>query len=715
VILISVHFASQGSWPLLLLATLGLAALGLWSYRFRLPPLPAPLRAGLTALRIGVLASLLWLLGQPVLQRSRAGAQPRVVALVDRSASMELPARGGGTRSQVAQGAVEELRRTLRGRAQVTVMGFGDRLQPDLARPDSAPPASATALGEALAELGRRPESQDLGSVVVVSDGVVNAGRDPQAAAATLGVPVHGLLVSSPSSPDRAVLEVESGVTARVGEPTPLRIHLVSGEPRGERIRVRVLEAGREVARADAVSPGPGAESVVAVTVTPAAPGLGLFTAQLDSLPGELTASNNARSAALEVLPGRLGVAILTGGLNWDLTFLRRALLGDSSLAVRGWSRGRGGWSPLDRGLPAEPVATELRRQSVIVLDGVGGGQLEPALHSAVLEAVRGGAGLLLLGGAAPPGLARYREGAWGDQLVPAPAGGGLRTAAPVPEPGAVELLAWDEDAARGERAWRAAAPLSDVIDLDPSAGDRVLLRALGDGPALLLSRRVGRGQVLMMNGSGFWRWSMSAGDATSAERSTRLWRRVARWLAEPVQAEPLRVRPERLLTPRGETPRLTARLQDAAFRPVSGARVQAELSRPGGRALQVTLEPRTPGSYVAALPALPPGRYRVDARATRQGAEVGRTQTDFAVDRWSLEEARAHSDSLGLARLVQSTGGRLGRAEEVAAWARGLDARAAAAGRLESVRLWESPWVFAAVIAALGVEWMTRRKRGLP
>jgi hypothetical protein len=709
---LSFHFAPNAPWPALLALSLGLAALGLWAYRFAIPPLPALARRALPALRLLALLVLAWLLARPVLERERGGAA-RVVVLMDRSRSMHLPASAGGpARAVVAERALAGLKRAWRGRAALDVMGFGARLEPDSAR---APAAGATALGDALAALAASPAAERAGAVVVVSDGAVNAGEDPVAAARALGLPVHAVLVGEPAGLDRAVAGIDASPSARVGEATPVRVRVASNEPRGTPIVVRIAEAGRELGRATVIAPGGGAEATAEIRVTPTRPGLAVWTATVDSLAGEVTTANDARQVALEVAPGKLGVLIVSGGLNWDLAFLRRALAGDSSLAVATWVRERGGWSRLERGRPGSPGPGDLRGQAVVVLDAVVPGAAGAEFDRALAEFVRGGGGLLLFGGP-PPGLTRYRDGALGRDLA-LDLDGALagRSGTPLPTPDALDLLAWDDDAARGDRAWRAAAPLADPAPIAPGGGDRVLVATTGGGPPLMLVRRVGRGQSLMLNGGGTWRWSLAQHDDLSPERGRRLWRHVVRWLAEPVQGEPLRVKPERWLFTGGEPARLFATLQDEAFKPVAGAEVEGDLAGPRGATRRVRFEPGAAGSYVATLDDLPPGRYRLTARATLGGRELGRASCELAMDRWSLEEARTLPDSATLAAVANATGGRVTPVGEAARWARRLETRALARGRSESARLWESPWVFAVVIGALSVEWAWRRRRGLP
>jgi hypothetical protein len=708
----NVHLAPNAPWLLLALLTLGFAILGAWAYRFAIPPLPALARRALPALRVVALTALLWLLAQPVIERASGGGA-RLLVLLDRSSSMGLPASSGGpSRARVAEDVVTELRRQWRGRASVEVFAFASRLAPDSGRVEGR---SATALGDAIAALAVSPEGERASGVVVVSDGIVNAGEDPVNAARAVGLPIHAVVVGDARIQDRAVTDVESAARAEVGRVTPVRVRIATTEERGAPIGVRLLEDGRELGHATVIAPGGGAEVTAEFRVTPARPGLAVWTAGVDSLAGEISALNNRRQIAVEVAPGRLGVVILSAGLNWDLTFLRRSLAGDSSLSPATWVRERSGFRALERGRVAAPAPGDLRGRAVVVLDAIAPGDLPAGFDAALSDLLRGGGAILAFGGPAP-GLSRYRAGRLGRDLAIA-LEREAAPAAPSPEPApeARELLMWDDDPARGERAWRAAAPLSEVAPIAAGAGDRVLIGTRGGGPPLMLARRVGRGQALLVNGTGLWRWSLSGHDDLTAERGRQLWRNLVHWLAEPVQGEPLRLRPERWLVTGGEPARIFATLQDDRFRPIAGARVEGEVEEARGRTRRIEFAPGAAGSYVATLDDLEPGRYRVSARASRAGANLGRASTEFAVDRWSLEEARTLPDSTTLAGIAAASGGRVTGASQVSRWARELEPRALARGRTRSLRLWESPWLFGVIVGALGLEWAWRRRRGLP
>ena len=707
----SLHLAPNTPWLLLGLVAVAMLALGVWAYRFAIPPLPAAARRLLPLLRGIGLALLVLLLAQPVLERLLGGGS-NLLVLMDRSLSMQLPvAPGGGSRAAAAERAVAELAKTWRGRGRIITVPFAERVAADSLQTGNP---ALTAIGDALAGLSDAPQAEAIGGVVLVSDGANNAGRDPVAAALALGLPVHTLRAGATGVRDRAITDIESPAGAQAGRRVPVRVHVVTQEPRGVPLVVVLNEGTRELARTTVIAPGPGAEAVAELHATPLKPGLALWSARVDSTQGELTTRNNTREVAFPVAPGRLRVVLVTTALNWDFTFFRRSLVADSSLELRSYVREPSGWRHPDGTRGGAPGAAELGGVAVVVLDGVSSAEVGAAFDAALVRVMEQGGGVLVMGGASP-GVARLRGSRFGallgvqvNAIVPA------RAVNPAPAAEARDLLMWDDDPARGERAWREAAPLADVMPLSTGGGDRVLV-AGSNGSPLFVARRGGRGQALLVNGSGTWRWSLADGDDLTAERARRLWRGLVHWLAEPVQAEPLRVRPERWLTAGGEVVRLLATLQDDQFRPVAQAEVNANITGADGRTQRAHFVAGQAGSYTATLDRMAPGRYRVEATASKATRSLGRSTTEFAVDRWSLEEARALPDSATLAAISQATGGHAGSADEAASWAHGLRTQKAVRGRTTALRLWESPWIFGLIVGLFSIEWIWRRRRGLP
>ena len=123
--------------------------------------------------------------------------------------------------------------------------------------------------------------------------------------------------------------------------------------------------------------------------------------------------------------------------------------------------RDRDGWRALERGTRGgAPGEDDLRERAVVVLDAIEPAAVSTEFDRALASFVRNGGGLLVLGGA-PPGIDAHEAGGIGARpglcvRFGHRAGGPTN---PLPTPEGRELLQWDDDAARGERAWRAARP----------------------------------------------------------------------------------------------------------------------------------------------------------------------------------------------------------------------------------------------------------------
>ena len=133
--------------------------------------------------------------------------------------------------------------------------------------------------------------------------------------------------------------------------------------------------------------------------VTPTRPGLAVWTASVDTLPGEVTVRNNARQVAVEVSPNKLGVLFVRrrAQLGHDLPAPRPGRVTRAS-ALDTRVRRRGGWRRLEKPGGA-PTAADLKNLAVVVLDGVAPADVGPEFDAAISGFLRGGGGLLVLGG----------------------------------------------------------------------------------------------------------------------------------------------------------------------------------------------------------------------------------------------------------------------------------------------------------------------------
>jgi len=725
---------TPGDLPWTLPLLVAVVVLALWAYRFVLPPLAPATRHLLTGLRAVALAALILLLARPIFSSPEAGGGREVVVLEDRSLSMDLPSSDPKrARSEIAHRAADDVARRLAGRYRVRRYVFAAEAR--AAESDSAGKLdrASTALGDAIASLSGR---EGLAGVVVVSDGAANRGRDPVQAARELGRPVSTVAVEGPRGWNASLEEVMVNPTARAGQPTPLAVRLRNEGSGSRRAHVTVSEGDEVLARREVVLPPNGEETVEEMTVTPRRPGLAFYRVALDAGPGETMDADNRRAAVQTVIPDRQHVLVLVPGPNWDWTWLKRAVDSDSSWAAEHAQIRPAGWAPIPA-LPTRyvpPAGASLSRYAVVVAQGLTAAEANGALGTRLAEYVRNGGGLVLWGGDGAGGapLAALRGSALAREVgIDLGSSAGDFTADP-PSGSLHDLIRVEEDADLVRRFFAGAPPITGVSPLSPRPGDQVALTAGNGRIPLLVLRRVGRGRLLVVNGSGLWRWGFSAADESARPRFERMWGNALRLLSEPTQSEPLRIAADRPLVSRGEPIEVSASLQDSRFQPVDGASVTATLEResdlPGTKGAAPT-----PGSPTAALPgpirlsgqgagsyagrweSLPPGRYRLRATSTGPGGARANATSEFVVDDWSPEYLASDSDTRTLERMAQVSGGAAGSPDRLGSLAGKVASRAATAGKMNEHRLWESPLFYLTCVGLLSGEWFLRRKRGLP
>lgn len=598
--------------PALLLVATGWVALVAWLI---LSP-PSRTRPWSGALQIGAAIVLALVVANAGWYPAAAGARPRLVVLVDRSASMTEVGSAGTTRAAHTGEWLggEEFARLTEG-WRVEIDSFGG---------SSSDPAAAIEAASATLPA----------AVLVLSDGRATGGR----AIGSAPVPVYARVPAPVSVPDAAVLELgieeEEGQAAAV-----IDVAAVGGAPTAAR-SIALLVDGGVVARTGVPAlvagerrqvrlelPAPGREEVV-------------VEARLGE-PADPVAGNDARSRAWRSSPpGRTLLLGLAPG--WELGFLRRAL--------EAWADG-----PVD----AYWGATEGSLRGVDGGEASGWSALDPARYEA-LWVVGDPA---LLGATGRRWVERFAT-ARGRGIFWAPGGAGGElaglgapaTAATAPAPPALTAAGrrWLEsvvgplDAAPdGTAAW---PPLEGLPagSADLPGGATVLLLADGKPVAWSLERNANRHLVAL--GTGWYRLALGAGPGRD-DPGLRFWRAwtegAVRWLAASRADEPpLITLPEDGRVAAGEPLEVAradpaGRLEWRVLPADGGAEARSGVSEPGAAALAIG--PLSAGAW----------RLVVETDGRREVRAL-------AVETWTPDLARTEADTTALAAAARASGGAL-------------------------------------------------------
>ncbi len=616
-------------------------------------------RALLVAARVAAVGGVVALLWNPAVPAATGGAPPSRFVILDASASMAARTPGGGT---LWEEAVERARTLAKPGVRLLLAGAAvtarDPDSLDAAVPDGMQSRLAGAVRVA-AEAGAR-------HVTLVTDRRVG---DPVAAAALarrLGV---GLAVDTLGAPEEnlGLARLLLPATPRRGETLHGSVE-VEGAAAVDSVTVAVAVDGRLHASLRLAAPAAGGVTAARFSLGVAdalGPGAHRVTARVehpDAFP-----LDNERTAIVRIDPEETGVLLVSFAPDWEARFLLPVLDQVTGLPVRGFLRtGPDRFHPMAAPAAGRPEAIDaaslarlLRRAGMVVALGVDAAALD------LLE----------------PATARTRRLLLFPHDVAGAGAAGVATGSPLP--GEWYLDEAPPSPIAGEAGRFAAAalpPLTGVLPLS-DAGGGVALGArpggAGDPEAVLVLRREGRRRTATVLARGFWRWAFR--DGAPREHYRRLWAAVAGWLMadEPLAGGP-GVRPADLVAPRGVPVRWLGRGYE-------GEEIALAVTDSAGVPVLDSAVTVPPGGLFT-TPPLPPGRYSYSAAA---GDTAG---GGFEVEPF--------------------TGDMLRRALDPAA----LTVRAGPRGAsVEGGRpLRTSPFPYLAILAALCLEWVSRRRAGL-
>ena len=700
--------------------------------------LPPARRAAIVGLRALAWALLVFALLRPVALAPPTHAKDAVVAVVvDASRSMQLT-DGGGPRFDAARRTAAAVGRALESTYAVETLAMGDSLA--LLDEASRPTARRSDLGAAIAAVRDRHAGRPLAAVVLVSDGV---DTSPLAVTEQRLPPVFTFGVGAPEPPpDREVLALDVGDAVLTDSVVELSATLAARGFRGEPVEVRVVENRRAVHVRRVSPPADGTPMVERFRVSPSLDAPSVYDVEIAAGPGELTPANNRRSVLVRP-PGRSRqVLLVEGAPGYEHSFIKRAWQQDRGLEVDALVRKgrddkgretyyvqapRGRAPNLGGGFPATREA--LFRYDAIVLANVGADLLGPTELELVRDFVaeRGG-GVLMLGSRtlAPAGLAATPL----EELMPVAATDRVGRSAPAAASGLASggvgltpdglhhpVMQLGTTATEARDLWAAVPPLGSTTALGtgrPGASVLAVTGGTGGTPRPLVAvQRYGYGRTMVFAGEASWRWRMRL--PSSNHTFETFWRQAGRWLVASAPD------PVALAVPAvsvGERALLTVDVRDPAFRPLPDASVRLRVTHGGTtREIQAAPDAARPGRFAAVVPADQPGLLRVDVDARRGGTPVGQAREWTLVGGADPEWADPRRNDGVLDRLARSTGGQLvadadlGRLPGLIASAH---AAAAAAAPPEARELWHSPWLLAGLLAALGGEWIARRRWGL-
>jgi hypothetical protein len=743
---ISVNFSPiGGSWPVLLLAIMSVTALTLWAYSKRLRGTTGRWRWFALGLRLlAILLCLMAALRPKVTLNEKKKQAASLVYLFDTSKSMILADEvNGQTRWNVAKEILkqaQEQAKTLGPDLNVKIHFFDSTLSD--AKPNdkgeyAEPHGLETKLGSAILEANKAEQinSKRIARLVIVSDFTSNNGPDPLEAARQLKGSDQAIKIVSvglgtesagPNHRDVSLRDIVTSPTVFVKNQVEVRGTVVARGYSNQDLNVELYVEGQATPVAKTtvkVKEGSETAQITGVKFVPQTPGEKLLTLKVTPKEGEMSKLNNEMSTFVSVLSGGLNVLFLQGhNSTFEYHFLGRSIMQSTAIQMDGIAIRRpasGDKSEVDDGVFAAG------KYNVYVFCNLPADYLTPKQHALLVEAVRKGAGFIMLGG-----HSSFGPGGWADTPVAGilpcdihPGDGEIEEPIKlIPTSTGLDSFILHVGATKAEtgKIWDSMPPMLGTNrfgERKPNAAVLATSPAPGAEP-VMISMDSGLGRVIAFGGE-TWVWARQTEEGRLAYR--KFWRQSIFWLShkEDDSENQVKLSLDRRRIGVGEKLELTATARDAKGASILDATYECKIDREGPVPVTEPVELYNQGEQARATKYATdhlgvPGNYTATVIARRGGKEIGRDSARFLVYQDDRELENPSAD-LKLAReIAELTGGEMVPPEKLAAHLKGIDSSAYTEYVTDSqYEVWDN-WPFLLVFAfILTLEWWLRKRHG--
>lgn len=739
------HLAFSPPLPALVLVVVALvlAAFLVWTYVRVRGKTGVRDRTILLALRLAVLAVLVFALFRPALVLSTVVPQQNYLGiLVDDSRSMRI-ADTGSPRSDFVQrdfGPESLLIKQLAARFRLRFFRFSsgaDRVG-DLSQLTYA--GDRTEIAPALDRVRQELSPEPVSGFVLVSDGADNAPgtlTESLLALKAAGIPVFTVGVGR-AAYDHDIELSRVATPRQVLKGSSLVVDLMVSQHgyAGREVPLYVEDGGTILNSQQVRLPADGEPTTVRVHFTADEVGPRRFRFRIPPQPGELVPENNVQEALIDVRDDREKVLYFEGEPRFEMKFIRRAVQEDQNLQLVVLQRTAenkylrlevDSANQLVGGFPR--TRDELFKYRGLILGSIEASYFSHDQLNMIADFVseRGG-GLLMLGG-----RRSFGEGGWagtpvadvlpidlaeqdaGDttffaELKVSPTRAGLAHVI-------TQLAPTEEESAKRWPELPALSTFNHVRGLKPGA--TALL--VGEGPDLpngqpvLVQQRYGRGNVLAFAVQDSWMWQMS--DSVSVEDMTfeTFWRQLLRWLVSTVPEQVTVNLPTDRVMP-GEAVRIGAEVDDDNYLKLNSSRVTAHVKAPSGAVQDVPLEWTVDrdGAYAGSFTPTELGVYAITVDATTAGHTLSSEPAYLNAAEGTGEYFGSQLHPALLKRVAEETGGRYYTPADVASLPEDVSFAGKGATVVEEKDLWDMPLIFLLLLLLVSSEWAYRRWRGL-
>jgi hypothetical protein len=652
----------------------------------------------LAGLRFLAIALLAFFLLKPLLKTTERRIELPIIAIAaDNSGSLLFAADSASYKKEL-HAKLKALSQALANDHEVNLVSFGETVSEN---PDSlAFQERATDYSQLYDYLFNTYSNRNLGAVIIASDGIFNRGSDPVYNFGRLKVPVYSIALGDTTPrKDLYVVDIAHNKLAYLGNSFPVEILAEARELAGETAKLSITEGGKTVFEQTFPIEKASVQIRTTALLEASKPGVRRFTINLESLPGEVTLSNNRRDFFIDVLDSRQKILILGTAPHPDIAAIKDAIASNLNYQVES--------------ILAADFDGDAATYSLIVFHQIPGTQGKGA------EVIRRAReknipALFVVGGQSD--LKALNQLGLGISATGAP-GSLTEVGATVTEGFSLFSLNPETEA---------------LVRRMPPLSAPVAAISQGSGVASLITKKVGlitTDEPLMAFNSGgetktgfllaegIWRWRlMSFLESGSHDFFNDLFVKTVQYLSSKEDKSQFRVKgPEKLME--NERILFQAELYNEAYEPVMDADIKLEITGEEGAKFPFSFSAASNGQYYRVDAGnLPPGNYAYSAQ-TNYGGKTYSSSGEFTIVPLQYENTRVQADHRVLNQLAMQSSGTSVPFTDIESLAELIRNNSKVSATSFEERylndLINEHWILAALLLFLALEWLLRKRNG--
>lgn len=278
----------------------------------------------LFALRALGVAQITFLLFAPQISSKRRTLEKPVIVLAqDNSASLGPGLVNAAARARY-QAAFEKLYKELTRKYQVDTLLLGDSVRRGFRSDwqDKSTDLSSLSLYVRSFYAGR-----NVGAIILASDGLYNRGDDPLSEALSLKAPVYTIALGDTSArKDLRISNVNYNEFVQAGNDFEVSVQLEAYQSKGQRPRIAIYR-GREIVFSEMLNiDSDDFRRTLSAVLPPQLPGTTRYTVRIDTVPDEISVTNNISDFYVRAQDGKKSILIISDAPHPDISAIRQSL-----------------------------------------------------------------------------------------------------------------------------------------------------------------------------------------------------------------------------------------------------------------------------------------------------------------------------------------------------------------------------------------------------